>query len=285
MGKFLDFFVVFKEYVALILFIAISLIMIAITRSNDVQPLRAFATAVVGTIQSTYAWIPNPVTLSRENKALQSRSIELAAEVGRLRRARAENDELRKLLGIRPRAGWNLLATEVVGKTSSAQRNMMTLDRGSNDGVAVGMAVITDAGLVGRIYAVSPGFSSVELLFNQSFRTAAKIARTRVEGIIGYEEGPVLRMFNVPKALDVQIGDLVVTSEYSTFFPAEVPVGTIIKLESEPNSLFRRVTIDPAANAYRVEHAFIVLKDPNAEREKMLLEQKAKEDALKKPKK
>src|SRR5690242_20532196 len=118
MGKFLDFFVVFKEYVALIVFIAASLILIAVTRTNDVQPLRAFATAVVGTIQSTYSWIPNPVSLSRENKALQGRAIELAAEVGRLRRAKAENDELRKMLGIRQRPGWNLLAAEVVGKTS-----------------------------------------------------------------------------------------------------------------------------------------------------------------------
>lgn len=285
MRRFLDFFIVFKEYVALIAFIATSLILIAVTKSNDVQPLRAFATGIVGTIQSTYSWIPNPVSLARQNRELQAHTIELAAEVGRLRRAKAENDELRKLLGINTRPGTKLLPAEVVGKTTNGQRNMMTLDEGTADGVAPGMAVITDAGLIGRVYSASTNFCLVELLFNQSFRVAGKIARTRVEGIISYDEGPVLHMLNIPKALDVQVGDLVVTSEYSSYFPAEVPVGTIIRLEPEPNSLFRRVTIDPSVNVYRVEHCFIVLKDAALEQERLALEQKAKEDAVKKPKK
>ena len=272
MRRFLDFLIAFKEYVALTAFVAASLTMIAVSRTTDVMPLRAFATGLVGAIQSTYAWIPNPIALNRENKELLSKSIELAAEVGRLRRAEAENRELRRMLGIAPHPDWRLVAAEVVGKTTTFQRNMLTINLGAKDSILPGMAVVTDAGLVGRIYAISQNFSLVQMLFNTDLRIAAKIARTRVEGIITWEGGPALMMRNIPKALDVQLGDLVVSSEYSSYFPAEVAIGTVESIAPEANSLFRRVMVTPSVNLFRVEHVYVILKDASKERERLALE-------------
>ena len=284
MRRFLDLLIAFKEYVAVTIFVAASLTLIAISQTTDVMPLRAFATGVVGAIQSIYAWVPNPIVLRRENRELETKSIELAAEVGRLRRAQAENGELRRLLGIASRPGWKLAAAEVVGKTTTFQRNMLTIDLGSKDHIVPGMAVITDAGLIGRVYATSTNFSLVQMLFNTDLRIASKIARTRVEGIIAWDGGPTLVMRNVPKALDVEVGDLVVSSEYSSFFPADVPIGTIIRLEPIPNSLFRLITVDPAVNLFRVEHVFLVLKDEVRERERLSLEALPEQQSTKPPK-
>ena len=279
MQRFLYILVAFKEYVALTLFVAGSLTMIAVSRTSDVEPLRAFATGIVGAIQSTYAWIPNPISLRNENRELLSNSIQLAAEVGKLRRSEAENIELRRMLGIAARKDWKLVPAEVVGKTTSFQRNMLTIDLGAKDGIVEGMAVITDAGLVGRVYATSQNFSLVQMLINTDFRVAAKIARTRVEGIIAWDGGPVLVMRNIPKALDVQLGDLVVSSEYSSYFPADVSIGTIDSIAPEPNSLFRRVYVNPSVNLFRVEHVYVILKDDALERERLALEAKTREEA------
>lgn len=281
MQRVIGFILAFKEYVALTIYVAISLTLMALSRNTDMQPVRAFTTAIVGAVQSTYAWIPNPIRLARENEELRTRAIELASEVGRLRRAQVENDELRKMLGIAPRKGWNLKPAEVVGKTTTFERNMMTISLGAKDGVVEGMAVVTDAGLVGRVFSTSQNFALVEMLFNSDFRAATKIARTRVEGIIAWDGGPTMVMRNVPKALDVQIGDLVVTSEYSTFFPSEIPIGKIIKVEPEPNTLFRRISVDPSANVYRVEHVYVVMKDEALERERLRLEEQARQEAAK----
>ncbi len=281
MKRILDILIAFKEYVALAAYVAAALVLIGISQSTDVMPLRAFTTGVVGVIQSSTSWIMNPFTLSRENAELRQQAIELASEVGRLRRSKVENDELRRLLGIGMRPEWKLLPAEVVGKTTTFERNMITLSRGESDGVAKGMAVVTDAGLVGKIYSTSAHFSLVEMLFNRDFRAAAKVGRTRVEGIVAWDGGPTLVMRNVPKALDVQVGDLIVSSEYSTFFPAEVPIGTVLKIQPEPNSLFRSVTVEPTVNLFRVEHVYVVLKDINLEQERLTLEQKAKDDATK----
>jgi rod shape-determining protein MreC len=272
--RFLDLIIAFKEYVALTLFVAASLTMIAVSHTTDVMPLRAFVTGMVGIIQSTYAWIPNPITIAQENRDLQSKSIELSAEVGRLRRAEAENRELRRLLGIAPHPDWKLRAAEVVGKTTTFQRNMLTIDLGAKDSILPGMAVITDAGLVGRIYATSQNFSLVQMLFNSDLRIASKIARTRVEGIITWEGGSDLIMRNIPKALDVQLGDLVVSSEYSSYFPADVAIGTVDSIGPEANSLFRRVLVTPSVNLFRVEHVYVIVKDVSKERERLSLEAK-----------
>jgi rod shape-determining protein MreC len=283
MKRILDILIAFKEYAALAVYMAVALVLIGISQSTDVQPLRAFTTGVVGVLQSSTSWITNPFALSRENAELRQRGIELASEVGRLRRAKVENDELRRMLGVGARPEWKLLPCEVVGKTTTFERNMLTLSRGQADGILNGMAVVTDAGLVGIVYSVSTHFSLVEMLFNRDFRAAAKVGRTRVEGIVAWDGGPTLVMRNVPKALDVMVGDLIVTSEYSTFFPAEVPIGTVLRIEAEPNSLFRRVTLEPTVNLFRVEHAYVVLKDASLEQERLTLEQKAKDDAAKQP--
>jgi rod shape-determining protein MreC len=278
MRRFLDLIIAFKEYVALTLFVAASLTMIAVSHSTDVMPLRSFVTGLVGAIQSTYAWIPNPIAISQENKDLQAKSIDLSAEVGRLRRAEAENRELRRLLGIAPHPSWKLRAAEVVGKTTTFQRNMLTIDLGTKDSIIPGMAVVTDAGLVGRIYSTSDHFSLVQMLLNTDLRIAAKDARTRVDGIITWEisssGGNSLIMRNIPKALDVQLGDLIVSSEYSSYFPADVAIGTIDSIAPESNSLFRRVLVEPSVDFFRVEHVYVIVKDISKERERLLLESK-----------
>ena len=283
MRRLLNFFILFKEYVVLTLLVFLSFFFMALSRSTEVQPLRAITTVFVGSLQSLYSWIPNPFVLSKENTDLREHNILLSSELAQLRRAKGENEELRKLLGINQRKGWKLLAAEIVGKTSIGDRNMLTLSVGESSGIRKGMAVMTDGGLIGRIYSTNGGFSLVEGLFNRDMRVAVKIARTRVDGILGWEGGDELTVRNVPKALDVKEGDLVVTSEYSTFFPSEVPVGVITKLEPEPNTMFRKIYLTPAAHPFRVEHCYVVLKDEALEQEKAALEIKASDEMTKKP--
>jgi rod shape-determining protein MreC len=282
MRRLLNLFILFKEYVILTLLVFLSFFFMALSRSAEVQPLRAVTTILVGSLQSIYSWIPNPFSLSQENEELRNHNVLLSSELAQLRRSKGENDELRKLLGLQPKQGWKLLATEIVGKTSIGDRNMLTLSSGENSGIKKGMAVMTDGGLIGRVYSMSGGFSLVEGLFNRDMRVAVKIARTRVDGILGWEGGDELVVSNVPKSFDVKEGDLIVTSEYSSFFPSEVPVGEISRIEPEPNSLFRKIYVAPAAHPFRVEHCYVVLKDEALEREKAALELKAADELTKK---
>lgn len=282
--RLINIIILFKEYIVLGAIIVVSFSLMALSASPAVQPLRAMTTVIVGTLQSVFGWIPNPFTIIESKEELRQRNIELSAELAKLRRARAENAELRNLLKLKPRPDFKLLAAEIVGKTASGERNLMTLDRGMSEGVRVGMAVITDAGLIGRVFATSSSFALVESLINTTVKVAAKVERSRVEGIIGWDGGPNLLMRGVPKALDVEIGDKIVTSEYSVYFPSDVPIGTVTKLEDEPNSLFRRIIVAPDAMPDRVEHAFIVLTSMPRLSERLKLEESATKPSERRPK-
>jgi rod shape-determining protein MreC len=282
MRRLFNLIVLFKEYVVLAALILVSFLLMAFSRSNEIQPLRAATTVIVGSLQSIGSWIPNPFAISRENAELRDRNILMTSELAALRRAKGENEELRKLLGLKLPAGWKAVASDIEGKTTINERNMLTLSIGSSSGVEKGMPVITDGGLVGRIYATSGGFSMAEGLYNTNMRIAVKMARTRVDGILGWEGGDELVVRSIPKALDVQVGDEVVTSVYSTLFPSDIPVGTVVRIVPEPNSLFRKVYVEPAAHPLKIEHCFVVVKDGAGDKEREALQQRVNEE-LNKP--
>lgn len=286
MRRLINLIILFKEYVVLALLVVSSFLLMAFSRSSEIQPLRAATTVIVGSLQSIGSWIPNPFATARENEALRDRNILMTSELAALRRAKGENEELRRMLGLKLPPKWKAVAADIVGKTAINERNMISLSIGESSGVSKGMPVITDAGLLGRVYATSGGFSMVEELLNTNVRVAVKVARSRVDGMLGWEGGDELLVRNIPKALDVQVGDEIVTSDYSTLFPSDIPVGTIVRIEQEPNSLFRRVYVAPSANPVKVEHCFVVIKDGATDRQRDSLVQRVTEELtkpLKKP--
>ena len=266
MSRIFDLIIEYKEFATLTLLTIVSLFLIGNSDAPEIRSLRSFFVAVVGYAQTSVAWIPNPVVERNENKALHELNLELAAEVGRLRQAGAENERLRALLGYKQQIGFRVIAADVIGKTTTEARNVFTLNVGFKDSIAVDMPVITDAGLVGRVISVSDHFALVQIILNRDFRAAALIARNRVEGVLAWENGEYARLRNIPKSYTVQEGDVIVTSESSNLFPPNITIGTVIEVGDEPNSLFKRISVKPAVDFQSVEHVFVVLSAINKER-------------------
>jgi rod shape-determining protein MreC len=269
MSRLFDLIVTFKEYVVLLLLTIISLLLISSSDAPEIRSLRAFIVGAVGAVQSSTAWLPNPIALRNENRALHELNIDLAAEVGRLRQAQAENERLLALLGFKQRTNVPLLAAKVVGKTATLGRTVFTLDVGARDSVRADMPVITDEGLVGRIVTVSDHYALLVPLINRDFRASSKISRNRVDGVVAWEAGEYAIMKNVPKAYDVQQNDIAITSEYSNLFPPNVPIGTVVDVGDEPNSSFKKIHIRPAVDFAALEHVFVVLTTSAAERREL----------------
>jgi len=280
MSRVFDFIIEYKEYATLALLCVLSFFLIGNSDAPEIRSLRSFFVGVVGYAQSSAAWIPNPVEERNENKALHELNLELAAEVGRLRQAAAENERLRAMLGFKQQTNFRVLATDVVGKTITEARNIFTLNTGSKDSVAVDMPVITDAGLVGRVISVSDHFALVQIILNRDFRAAALIARNRIEGVVAWDNGELARLRYIPKSSIVLEGDIVVTSQSSNLFPPNVPIGTVAEVSDEPNSLFKRISVKPSVDFQSVEHVFVVLSSSNEERKELELAYKQKADAV-----
>lgn len=284
MGRIFDLIIEYKEYATLTLLCALSLFLISTSDAPEVRNLRAFFVAAVGAAQSSFAWIPNPVAERSENRALHELNLELAAEVGRLRQAAAENERLRGMLGFKQQSRFRVLAADVVGKTTTEARNTITLDVGAKDSIKIDMPIITDQGLVGRVIAVSDHFALCQMVLNRDFRAAAGIVRNRVEGVIAWDAGEYAKLINIPKSIIVQVGDIVVTSQSSNLYPPNVPIGTVVEVGDESNSLFKRIAVKTAVEFQSIEHVFVVLSGANAERRELEQTYKKKADALSKGK-
>lgn len=266
MQRFFEFIVRFKEYITLVILVVMCFSFMSFGNVAKLGGFRSVVIAGIGMIQNAFSWLPNPVALRSENQALRDLNMQLSNEVVKMRQSVIENDKLRAMLEYKKQSSYPLLNAEVVGKTSIESRNYLTLDKGSDAGVEEGMNVITDAGLVGAVIGTSKSFALVQIIVNRDSRISAKIQRTRDDGIVIWEGTENLTMKDIPKSLDVQAGDEVITSEYSNKYLRDIPIGRVTEVTSDGNSLFRKIIIKPAVNFSSLEQVFVVMKQPNPER-------------------
>ena len=254
-----------KEYLILTVFVVISLVLIFNNDNTQIRFLRAFAIGFVGTLQSGVSAVPNVFELQNENKYLREKNIELANEVASLKEAKLENIRLSKLLTLKEANVLGVISASIVNKSLVQTRNTITINAGENDSIKVNMPVVTDDGLVGKIVGVSKNYSIAQILYNKDLRISAKVQRSRVDGIFTYDGVGNLVLTNVPKAADVNPGDLIITSEYSNLFPGGIPLGTVLETGNLDN-LFKKITVKPAVNFNILEEIFVVKSQPNKEK-------------------
>ncbi|MEK7749301.1 MAG: rod shape-determining protein MreC, partial [Bacteroidota bacterium] len=254
-----------REYVLLSVLLIVSLILLSLNDNVQIKSIRSFATVVLGVGQDQLSFISNYFGLKRENELLRRVNIELADQANQLREAKLENLRLRQMVGLREQSQYSLVAAKVIGKNLTLLRNTLTLDLGAVDSVREQMPVVSEAGLVGVVVAVSDYYSVINIVPNVDFRASVKVQRSRVDGILAWD-GKSLMLKNVAKTLDVKSGDVLITSEYSSMFPQGIRVGIVSEVTEQEGTLFKSVTIAPAVDFVKLEEVFVILATPNAER-------------------
>jgi rod shape-determining protein MreC len=255
----------FREYAIFCSLVALSLTLLALNDTPQVHRIRSIATVMFGVTQERLSFIPAYFGLKTENKLLRRINIELADENQRLREAKLENLRLRQLIGMKNAMPYKLTAGRVVNKNLTLLRNTLTLDVGFEDGIQPHMPVVSDAGLVGLVTAVTEHYSVVNILVNTDFRASAKIQRSRVDGTVAWD-GKTLILKNVPKMRDVKIGDVVATSEYSSTFPSDIRIGLVSDTHEQASSLFKSIAITPGVDFVKLEEVFVAHYSPDGER-------------------
>jgi rod shape-determining protein MreC len=199
--------------------------------------------------------------VEQENLALRE---ELGTLQIRLQQERAEaqrTDNLRQLLELRERAQLDTTAAEVIAGPASPEFQTVTIDKGSSDGLATDMAVISPAGVVGRVILPSGRASKVQLLIDLNAAAGALIERTRVQGVVVGAGSGMLRMRYVPGTADVKTGDLVVTSGIDGMYPKGFVIGTIDHVAGSGGE-YHEIAVRPAVDFSRLEEVLIVRTPP-----------------------
>ncbi len=271
MARFLNILRIYREYVVLAILVAVSVALFPLNDNPQIKQLRAYTIAGLGILHEPVSLITETAALRAENERLRRMNIQLADEVYQLRDARLENIRLRRMLRFQDRAPYDLVPARVIGQSVDPLRKTVTLNVGSNHGLREQMPIITESGLVGRVIIVAANYSIGQIVLNREFRASAKVERTRVDGIIQWDGSTGLHLNNVTKTLDVNEGDVVVTSEYSNVFPPGIYIGVVSRVDITPGILTKNIRIRPGVDFSRLEEVFVMLY--TADEEKIAIEE------------
>jgi rod shape-determining protein MreC len=232
---------------------------LAVEITAPVQKLVRATVTAIGDIWRGYFYL---VGLERENQILKRELQELKSKVNDYREAYLTNQRLRGLLNFKKSIAIPLLPAEVVAFDPSGWFQTILIDKGSNDGVTRDMAVVSAAGLVGRVIGVSRHYAKILLILDPNSAVDALVQRSRARGIlVGRGRGRCLLKY-VQRNEDVQVGDRVVSSGMGGVFPKALPLGTIQGVVRGNSGLFQTVEVEPAVDFGRLEELMVVVQSP-----------------------
>ena len=172
-----------------------------------------------------------------------------------------ENVRLRELLNFKEKSVYPLTAAGVIGHDPSNLSSIIIIDKGKQQGIDQGCAVITNHGLVGRVVQAGRQTSKVLLINDINSGVAALVQRSRQKGLVsGTLTRRVVLHYLLPDA-DVQVSDLVISSGLSGLYPKGILIGKVTKIQEEVSRGEIFAVIQPSANLTKLEEVLVVLSE------------------------
>lgn len=186
---------------------------------------------------------------------LASRQIEII----QLREAASDYDRLIDLLSYtNTLENQEFLTADVIALDQSGIVRGLIINRGTRDGVGIGMPVVTDLGLVGRIVGLSANAAQVQLINDENSSVSARLQTTRAEGsIIGQASG-ALRMTFIDLDERIIQGDLVITSGLGGNFPPDIVVGQVTSVRQFEFELFQEAEVRSLIDLGLLEFVLVI---------------------------
>jgi rod shape-determining protein MreC len=245
-------------------------LLVADARFNYLQVLRQSIAAVVYPLQRLSS-VPGSLVvrigeffvtqsqLQRENEQLRRQELlnTGAMQVGKA--LESENEHLRQLLGLRERLPREFIAAEILYSHRDPFTRRVVVDKGFQQGVKAGQAVVDETGVVGQITRVFAWVSEVTLVTDKEQAVPIQSVRSGLRGVtfgIGYDGTLELRF--MPVNADIQNGDLLVTSGIDGTYPPGLPVAVVSNIERNAAYAFARITCTPTAGVTSFSQVLVV---------------------------
>ena len=197
--------------------------------------------------------------LIAENQQLLQQLLKVSGSVQTQAALRQENQRLRDLLGASRGRLYHFQFAEMKQVELDPFSHKVWIDRGEDEGVVIGQAVIDGKGVVGQVEDVQRHFSSVRLISDPDHALPVQVNRTGLRTVaFGTGETSHLLMPNVPLQADVSPGDVIVTSGLGDRFPPGFPVGEVERVERDSGETFATVYVKPYAALDRGREVLLI---------------------------
>lgn len=261
--------------------------MVLLFRYNSYQGSVWFssANAVTGKVYEWDSAVESFFSLSGVNSQLTQRNAFLEQQVRMLddsiaRLTRSQEAAVTRLSSMVPFQGCRLIPAKVVANMVNRYDNLITIDKGSADGVKRDMGVVCGMGVVGIVYLVSEHYSIVIPALNSHSNISCTIQRRGYFGYLRWRGGSsqLAYLEDVPRHAHFKLGDNVVTSGYSSVFPSGVMVGKVLHVFNSADGLSYRVQVKLSTDFARLRDVCLV--DDSALQERIDL-MRAAQDSIK----
>jgi rod shape-determining protein MreC len=265
-----------RRGIAFAVLIAITLLLMAFSGNplvGEVQrglsfALRPFQGAIAGLadgISGVVTAITEIDQLRSDNTILTNENERLTNENERLKALKRENDAMSALLQLQGDFDHETVAVRVIGREMLETRRVVTIDKGTDDHIELGDALIVQGGaLVGKVTDVGTTFAKVTLISDGTSTVVGKLVDSGKTGEIVGQAGGVLIMRNIDSAVEIGIDEEVFTAGLELAggirspYPAGLIVGSVVDVERDANDVVQTAFLAPAANLDSFELALVI---------------------------
>ncbi|HSI87647.1 MAG TPA: rod shape-determining protein MreC [Pyrinomonadaceae bacterium] len=223
-------------------------------------------TTVSSGVSGYFASIANLRSAQDENDLLQERIQQLEVEKQGLQDLVRENERLRGLLDLKEDGTFKVVFARIIGRDPNVWFDSAIIDIGSLAGVKLNMPIVTDGGLVGRVTAVGPLSSQIDLITRDKSGLGAvvgEISESTALGVVsGTSDRNVVVMRYVSGSTEVQPGQVVYTTGQDGIYPGGLKVGEVVEVESGSATTPHIIYIRPGAALGSMHEVGVLLYEP-----------------------
>lgn len=247
-----------------------SLLLIVLGATGALRPVESIISIplnlVQGVVNDVVTGVTNTITDFANIRDLQERNRDLERSLARLQAELVELRELKhdyeRIAGLLDYTSTSVnreyVTADVIGLDTSGFMRTLYINQGARDGVRVGMPVVTELGLVGRITQVSAAASEVMLINDPNSNVNARLQTSRADGTVHGQLSGTLRMELIPREAEVTPGDLVVTSGLGGAFPPGLVIGQVTSVRRFEFELFQEAEVRSLNDFDRLEFVLVI---------------------------
>ena len=269
----------FQSHGIPILLLVFSVILVSISTRTIVTLPSRVASTIAGTVQKIFSSVSNSVKstifaihelsdMRNQYETLTKRMETFKIMERDYAEIKAENNRLKDQLGFAQNITTIVSPAQIIAKDPGNIYSSYVIDKGIRNGVEKNLAVTAfqngTEGLVGKVLSPRNGTSLVIPIFDQRFFVSARLSRTRAEGLVNgrgnAEDLLEMRYISKLNALDVQVGDLVVTSGLDSIYPPDIAIGRVKKVDLPEYSSSAMIHLEPSLDFSKLEYLFVLRK-------------------------
>ena len=226
--------------------------------ANIVRPFDRVS-AVIGQSTDTLGISVSDLTASAQTLSeLQAQNEELLALVMRYEEYRLENERLKVLLDLKDAYNLEGTVAHILRTSLDSFNQTMTIDKGFEDGLAVGMPVMSPNGLIGQIESVAAYTAQIRLLTDPNSGVAVIIESSRAQGVLTGSYSGLLYLELIPPDVTVVPGDAIITSGGGGVYPKGIIIGEVTSVSCAPSDVFQTIIVKPLVRIRYYEEVLVL---------------------------